>query len=115
MPVVSSRTVHKVFDKEHNHVLRDIRELVEKVRQSDERTGYLGRSKSGLTYFIESTYIDSWNRKQNEYLLTEDGFSLLVFGYSGKNAMDFKLALLCLLMPYNLKHHHVLRDINELT
>ncbi len=34
-----SRTVHKVFDKNHKNVLRNIRELIEEVDLSNERTG----------------------------------------------------------------------------
>ena len=111
---VSSRTAGDASGKEHNHVLADIGELIEKVERSDVRTWNFNESKFGLINFIESTYMDKRNRKKPEYLLTEDGFSLLVFGYSGKNAMDFKLALLCLLMLYNLKHPHALRDIEDL-
>ncbi len=92
MPVISSRTVHKVFDKEHFHVLRDIRELIEKVERSEERTGAFNQSNSGLINFIKSTYRDNRNREYPECLLTKDGFTLLVMGYDDDNAMDFKLA-----------------------
>ncbi len=92
IPVISSRTVHKVFDKEHFHVLRDIRELIERVEQSNERTGAFNQSNSGLINFIKSTYRDNRNREKPEYLLTKDGFTLLVMGYDDDDAMDFKLA-----------------------
>ncbi len=91
MPVISSRTVHKVFDKEHRNVLRDIRELIERVERSEERTGSLDGLKSEPTYFYQSTYVDKWNREKPEYLLTKDGFTLLVMGYDDDDTMDFKL------------------------
>ena len=42
-------------------------------------------------YFIESTYKDSMNRTKKEYLLTRDGFSLLVMGFTGIKALEWKL------------------------
>ncbi len=92
IPVISSRTVHKVFDIRHDHVLRDIRELIEKVERSKERTGDISQSKSGQSDFIKSTYISGRGKEYTEYLLTKDGFALLVMGYNDDNAMNFKLA-----------------------
>ena len=74
MPVISSRTVHEVFGKEHRNVLRDIEKLIEKIKQSKERRGHLGGLRSELTYFYQSAYIDRWNREKTEYLLTKVAF-----------------------------------------
>ena len=60
-----------MFNTYHHQVLRDIRELIEKVDQSDVRTGNINESKFGLVNFIESTCMDKRNRKKPEYLLTE--------------------------------------------
>ncbi len=87
-----SRTVHEVFNKRHDNVLRDIRELIERVDQSEERTGSLDGLKSEPIYFYQSTYVDELNREKPEYLLTKGGFTLLVMEYTTENAMDFKLA-----------------------
>jgi hypothetical protein len=43
-----------VFEKEPFHVLREIRELIEKVERSEERTGNFNLPKSGGIYFIKS-------------------------------------------------------------
>ncbi len=104
-----SRTVHKVFDKEHKHVLRDIRELIERVERSEERTGSLGGSKSGPTYFYQSAYVDEWNREYTEYLLTKDGFTLLVMEYTTGDAMDFKLAYM---RKYNEMENYI-KNLNS--
>jgi Rha family phage regulatory protein len=72
------------FKRRHDHVLRDIRETIEKVKQSEERTGNISLSKSGLPDFIKSTYIDSRDKEYPEYLLTKDGFTLLVMGFGGR-------------------------------
>ncbi len=81
-----------MFGIRHDHVLRDIRELIERVDRSNERTGVFNLLKSEEINFIESTYRDSKNREYPEYLLTKDGFTLLVMGYDDDDAMDFKLA-----------------------
>ena len=41
--------------------------------------------------FVESNYTDSTGRKLPMYTMTRDGFTLLVMGYTGKEAMRFKL------------------------
>ena len=76
--VVSSRDVAENFEKEHKHVLEAIRE----IKTSVENSAHL---------FIENKYQDSYKRDQTEYLLTRDGFSLLVMGFTGQKALDWKL------------------------
>jgi len=92
IPVVSSRTVGDVFGKKHKNVLRDIRGLIERVEQSEERMGSLDGLRFEPIYFYQSTYVDERNREKPEYLLTKDGFTLLSMEYTTENAMDFKLA-----------------------
>lgn len=77
--VVSSRQVAESFNKQHSHVLRAIK---------DKITGnpILDSEK----YFIESTYIDR-GKQYIEYLLTRDGFSFLVMGFTGAKADVWKL------------------------
>lgn len=41
--------------------------------------------------FIKSTYVSSRGRKEIEYLMDRDGFSLLVMGFNGKTALEWKL------------------------
>lgn len=54
----------EVFGKNHYHVMRDIRSLVEK----------------GVSNFGLSSYINAQNKEQPMYLMDRDGFSLLVMG-----------------------------------
>lgn len=75
----TSLDVAETFGKEHKHVLRDIREL----GCSEE----FNRSNFGPIY-----YTDSMNRKQEAVVMTRDGFTLLVMGYTGELAMKFKEA-----------------------
>lgn len=75
----TSLDVAETFGKEHKHVLRDIREL----GCSEE----FNRSNFGPI-----CYTDSMNRKQEAVVMTRDGFTLLVMGYTGELAMKFKEA-----------------------
>lgn len=78
--VVTSRQVAEDFGKRHSEVLRAIEDKI-------EINAILRSSK----YFIESTYIDKANRKSKEYLLTRDGFSFLVMGFTGAKADTWKI------------------------
>lgn len=77
--VCTSLDVAETFGKDHKHVVRDIRE----IGCSEE----FNQSNFGLI-----SYVDSMNRKQNAYVMTRDGFTLLVMGYTGDLAMKFKEA-----------------------
>lgn len=79
--VVSSREVAENFEKRHDHILRDIRNNI-------EANPILGTPQ----YFIESNYINPQNKQEyQEYLITEKGFSLLVMGFTGKKALEWKI------------------------
>ncbi len=73
----TSLDVAETFGKEHKHVLRDIREL----GCSEE----FNRSNFGPI-----SYTDTRNRTQDAIVMTRDGFTLLVMGYTGELAMKFK-------------------------
>lgn len=78
--VVSSRVVAYDFDKQHNHVLRDI----DNIKATNTIQDW-------TLLFIESQYKASNGKMNKEYLLTRDGFSLLVMGFTGKEALQWKL------------------------
>lgn len=64
----------------HKHVLRAIEDKI-------SLNPILGSAK----YFIESSYKDSTGRSNKEYLLTKDGFTFLVMGFTGAKADEWKL------------------------
>ncbi len=75
--VTTSLVVSEKFGKEHKNVLRDIREI--------------GCSEAFSRLNFEPTsYTDSWNRKQEMYLMTRDGFTILAMGFTGEKAMQWK-------------------------
>ena len=76
--VCSSLDVSRRFGKRHDNVLRAIGGLLE-----NEETQKM---------FEKSSYVDSQNKlKYPMYLMNRDGFSLLVMGFTGKKALDWKL------------------------
>ena len=84
MPFCSSLQVAETFEKRHDHVLRDIDSL--NVPSSGEISDF-----NRLNFHLMN-YKDSRGRKQPMYLMTKDGFTLLVMGYTGEKAMRFKIA-----------------------
>lgn len=80
-PITTSRNVAENFDKNHRDVLKAIDELSEGVAQNF------------ADLFHETTYIHGQNKQQyREYYMTKDGFTLLAMGFTGKKALEFKLA-----------------------
>ena len=75
--VVTSRQVAEDFEKMHKHILESIRNLV------DENSAV-------KSMFIESQF-ENRGKMYPEYLLTRDGFSLLVMGFTGSKALQWKL------------------------
>lgn len=102
--LVDSRLVATIFEKRHDHVCRNIEKLIS--IDTTEHSPKIGEmsipeeiyTESGLSNdfvkdnFISSTYSDSYGRKQKNYLLTRDGFTVLAMGFTGKKAMQFKEA-----------------------
>jgi Rha family phage regulatory protein len=79
-PVTTSKNVAENFDKNHQHVLRDIRNLLK------EDVSSFGQM------FKEGSEPDSYGRHQKVYYMNRDGFTLLAMGFTGKKALEFKLA-----------------------
>ena len=81
--VTSSRTVAEVFGKRHDHVLRDIDDLNSQL----PKIGGLNNQ-----YFIEDKQTKSRGISTRIFYMTRDGFVLLAMGFTGKKALDFKIA-----------------------
>ena len=81
--LTTSLKVAETFDKNHAHVMRDIRDLISQVGNE---------SKIGLVkMFEESSYTDKKGESRPMYLMNRDGFTLLAMGFTGKKALKFKL------------------------
>ena len=78
-PCTTSLKMAEVFGKRHDLVLRAIRTL-------NAPAEFVARNFAGYTYIAA-------NGKQNPaYQITRDGFTLLAMGFTGKEAMRFKVA-----------------------
>ena len=76
--VVSSRQVAENFGKEHSKVIRSI----EGIANFGDTQGM----------FHKVSYVNEQNGQEyKEYLMNRDGFSLLVMGFTGKEAMGWKI------------------------
>lgn len=87
--VVSSREVAKNFEKEHKNVLRDIENLIGGMLNFEHTPR---EQENDAVLFIPNEYRHEQNgQTYREYLLTRDGFSLLVMGFTGAKALEWKL------------------------
>ena len=75
--VTSSRNVAEHFEKEHKHVLDSIRAI-------------LAAENSAAKFYHETTY-ENRGKQYPEYLMNRDGFALLVMGFTGKAALEWKM------------------------
>ncbi|HAR32928.1 MAG TPA: hypothetical protein DCR95_02235 [Desulfobacter sp.] len=80
---VSSMMVAEHFEKDHKNVLRTIRQIVSELPENFSDLGRLN--------FEPSSYINDQNKTQPVMNMTRDGFVLLVMGFTGKKAMEWKL------------------------
>lgn len=76
-PVASSRQIAESFGKEHKSVLRSVEDLV-------------AQNCAAKSMFYETTF-ENRGKQYPMYLMNRDGFSLLVMGFTGKAALEWKL------------------------
>ena len=81
--VADSVQVAEQFGKKHKDVLEAVDKLAYEIAAQS--------AENSADYFIQDTYKDVRNRTQRKYLLTRDGFSLLVMGFTGPAALHWKL------------------------
>lgn len=77
---VTSLEVAEAFEKQHKHVLEDVRAIGGTISTAEF---------SAL--FLERTYTASNGKENPMYVMTRDGFTLLAMGYTGEKAMRFKM------------------------
>lgn len=83
-PAVRSDTVAYHFHRNHRDVLRDIRKLRAKCPESFYQRNF-------APMFIETQIGNGATRKDRAFLLTRDAFSLLVMGFTGAEAVRWKI------------------------
>ena len=81
-PVTNSLLVAEKFEKQHKDVLRAIRNIIEDTTAQNCAVPEM---------FLESIYFNEQGKQQPMFIMNRDGFSLLVMGFTGKEAMKFKI------------------------
>ncbi|KYG89155.1 Rha family transcriptional regulator [[Bacillus] sp. KCTC 13219] len=90
--VTSSLQVAETFEKRHDHVIRDIENLIKETHSPKLGAENLTVENSAVkNFFYEGTYTNSRGREYPIYYMNRDGFTLLAMGFTGKKALDFKL------------------------
>ena len=77
-PVASSRQIAESFGKEHKDVLR----AIENIK---------AQNCALTSMFFETTYNAGTGKAYPMYLMNRDGFSMLAMGFTGKEAVQWKL------------------------
>ena len=80
-PATTSREVAHYFRKRHDNVVRDIRSIMDNCPEEF----------TALNFEV-SNYLDNTGRSLAMYIIFRDGFTLLAMGYTGPEAIRFKLA-----------------------
>ncbi|EAH6576260.1 Rha family transcriptional regulator [Campylobacter coli] len=91
----TSLDVAKVFGKRHDNVLRDIENILNDLREIGDLQCKLNFEE--VVRISKTTNPKNGklvNRKMPMYNLTRDGFSLLAMGFTGKKALQFKIAFI---------------------
>lgn len=81
--VASSLEVARSFDKRHDHVMRTIKDLLDKCSDLTPNFGELIASYDAGK---------GAQRKQRYYEIDRKGFTLLVMGFTGPKALEWKIA-----------------------
>lgn len=80
--MTDSLMVAEMFEKRHDRILRAIENII----------GGLPKIEDTKQLFVKSWYIEEQNgQRYPKYLMNRDGFSLLVMGFTGKKALEWKL------------------------
>lgn len=76
--LVNSKEIANNFSKRHDNVLRDIESIKKDVLNFEEM-------------FHKGAIKDSYGRSQPCYFMNRDGFTLLAMGFTGKQALEWKI------------------------
>lgn len=78
------------FDKQHKHVMRDIRNL-EKLRPDWVRSNF-GPVKESMSYMNSSGVMaQKETTRTGHYTISSKGFQILAMGFTGEKALDWKI------------------------
>ncbi len=83
-PVTTSRALAERFDKKHFHVIRGIEKIIVDLADPTFSASNFGFSE----------YKNKRGKTLPEYRITRDGFALLAMGFTGRDALAWKVAFI---------------------
>lgn len=91
--VTTSALVATIFEKEQFTVVRDIDNLVEKLHSIENQcpTKLEEHQQMFEAYYEDVIQPNGGVKSAKRYFMNKDGFTLLVMGYTGQKALEFKL------------------------
>ena len=97
--VTTSLQVAETFEKNHQHVLRDLDNLKEGVRNWTD-------------LFYEDEYVHPQNKQTyRQIIMNRDGFTLLAMGFTGQKALQFKLQYI---KAFNEMENHIKQQLDTI-
>ena len=95
--VTTSLQVAETFEKNHQHVLRDLNNLKEGVQNWTD-------------LFYEDEYVHPQNKQTyRQIIMNRDGFTLLAMGFTGQKALQFKLQYI---KAFNEMENHIKQQLD---
>lgn len=85
---VSSVDVAESFGKRHDKLLFEIERMYSDYIVSDDKK--VGAQNGGAKLFYKTTY-ENRGKQYPQYVMNRDGFSLLVMGFTGSDALQWKI------------------------
>lgn len=99
--VIDSRDVAEMVDRNHAHLIRDIRQYIEFMTEDEDFNESRFGSVDGAgnthkfapsDFFIESSYVDSKGESRPCYLITKKGCDMIANKMTGKKGVLFTAA-----------------------
>lgn len=100
-PITNDLLIAKAFGKRPTDIKRTIRNLNCSIDFRERN-------------FTLTSYIDKQGKKRPTYEITKDGFVLLVMGFTGKRAIDFKIAFIEAFNEMERFIHSNLDELNKI-
>lgn len=100
VPMCTSLDVAEKFHKRHDRVIRAL----------EDTLGNLPKNEETEQMFEKSTYLDKSNREYPMYYMNRDGFSLLAMGFTGKEALQWKLKYI---QAFNAMEAHIKQELEQ--
>ena len=86
----TSLKIAEYFGKNHQHVMRQIRKLIEQISLPN----FEESNEFSLSNFGQSDYKNARGKTYPMYKISHDGFALLAMGFTGQKALEWKIQFL---------------------